>query len=271
ACILNDRGNVDALVCPYHGWTYGLDGRLLKAPRIGAIKDFDRDAFGLRPIPVDTWAEMIVLHLGGQADQTPLHAELQPLQKRLEGFGIEGLTFHTRRRYTLACNWKVFVDNYLDGGYHVHTIHPGLAQELDTASYRTESWPTFSIQSSASSTQGHGDRMGSGALYAYVYPNLMINRYGPVMDINMVWPTGPEQCDVVFEYLFDEQAIGQEALDAFVAQCLDQSDLIQQEDVAICESVQRGLRSSAYTTGRYAPKLEHAMHRFHTQLASDLT
>ena len=108
--------------------------------------------------------------------------------------------------------------------------------------------------------------MGSGALYAYVHPNLMLNRYGPVLDVNILLPQGHGKCQVVFDYLFGE---GPEVDEAFVQDCIARSHQVQLENVAICASVQRGLRSSAYDKGRYAPGLEHAMHRFHCLLHGD--
>ena len=168
----------------------------------------------------------------------------------------------------MSCNWKVFIDNYLDGGYHVTTIHPGLATELDTDAYRIEAEDAYSIQSCPSGEAGPGDRMGQGALYAFVHPNLMINRYGPVLDVNMALPLGPDRCQVVFDYFFDARA---QLSEAFIASCLERSDQVQQEDIAICASVQKGLSSQGYDCGRYAPALEHAMHRFHRVLVRDLS
>ncbi len=85
------------------------------------------------------------------------------------------------------------------------------------------------------------------AEYAFVYPNLMLNRYGPWLDINIVEPTGPQTCQVRFEYFLhrDHEAEGE-----FVEESLQASDAVQQEDVRLCEAVQRGLRSPAYDSGR---------------------
>ena len=112
------------------------------------------------------------------------------------------------------------------------------------------------------------DRLGQGAVYAFVYPNLMLNRYGPILDTNWAVPLGPERTLTVFDYWFDPAVA--DADPDFVERSLAASDRVQQEDVGICESVQRGLRSSSYDTGRYAPRLEHAMHHFHRLLAADL-
>ena len=85
------------------------------------------------------------------------------------------------------------------------------------------------------------------AAYAFVYPNLMLNRYGPWLDINLVEPTGPQSCQVRFEYFLHRNFSPD---DSYVQESLAASDTVQQEDVKLCESVQRGLRSQAYDSGR---------------------
>jgi choline monooxygenase len=176
----------------------------------------------------------------------------------------------------VRCNWKVYVDNYLDGGYHVAVLHRGLAARLALGSYETRVFERHALQtvraggrSGASApppeSADFAERLGEGALYAWIHPNLMLNRYGPVLDTNLVLPLGPEHCEVVFDFFFAE-GTGPD----FVARSIEASDAIQREDVAICESVQRGLRSSAYERGSYAPRFEAAALHFHRLLHRDL-
>src|SRR5262245_52685072 len=110
-------GKVDRLRCPYHGWTYDLAGRLRGVPEFDGVCDFDRDATGLVPLAVATWESFVFVHL--DPDPPPLERHLGALVEQVAPLGFGALTFSERREYTLACNWKVFVDNYLDGGYHV--------------------------------------------------------------------------------------------------------------------------------------------------------
>jgi len=269
AQIVDGEGCSAELVCPYHGWVYGLDGRLKSAPRMGAMRNFDRERFGLKPVVVEAWGPLVFLHPG--RPERPLAAELVELDARLAAFGMDGLRLVTRRTYPMACNWKVFVDNYLDGGYHIAHLHHGLASQLEMGAYRTEVFDTYSIQTcSAAETpdfQGHDfkERIGTGAIYAWIHPNFMLNRYGPILDTNWVRPVSAESCEVVFDYWYPE-SLG-EGGDEFIELSLAASDRVQQEDVMISESVQRGLRSSSYGRGRYAPDVEVAMHHFHRLLA----
>lgn len=270
AMVMVGAGCTESMVCPYHGWTYGLDGRLLKAPELGAVKDFDRAKFGLVPMHVAEWCGLVFISMS--ESPRALSGDLTELERQLRDMDVEKLQFVARRKYTLQCNWKVYVDNYLDGGYHVAHLHKGLAGQLDMDSYRTEIFERYSIQSGAGAsgetTSGadFAERIGDRVLYAWIYPNLMINRYGPMMDTNWVLPRGHDETDVIFDYYFMPKLAGD---DDFVQKSLAASDVVQQEDVDICESVQKGLGSASYDQGRYSVKREMGEHHFHRLLAAD--
>jgi len=195
---------------------------------------------------------------------------LTELDARLEASSWSELEFVHRNEWTLACNWKVYVDNYLDGGYHVPHMHPTLDAQLDMARYQTELFAEFSIQScpSAGEAELAQQRIGGQAIYAWLFPNFMINRYGPCLDSNHVIPLGPDRCKVVCEFYFRETKTAEAK--AFIAASIEQSAITQREDIEICESVQVGLRSGAYDRGRYAPRVEQGEHHFHQLLARAL-
>lgn len=270
AQVMSGAGCTESLVCPYHGWTYGLDGRLLRAPELGAVRDFDRGAFGLVPMGVESWCDLLFISMAQKPSL--LAPQLAELARRLREMQTDHLQFVARRTYRLACNWKVYVDNYLDGGYHVGYLHRGLAAQLDMDSYQTEVFGRYSIQSGAgaggdgTSSTDFAERIGDRVLYAWLYPNLMINRYGPMMDTNWVIPHGHDETEVIFDYYFTPET----ARDAqFVEKSLAASDIVQKEDVDICESVQKGLGSSSYDRGRYSVKREQGELHFHRLLAED--
>jgi choline monooxygenase len=191
---------------------------------------------------------------------------------RIAQLGLQEFHWTERRTYTLRCNWKVFVDNYLDGGYHVPHIHRSLDSVLNASQYTVETGSRFCLQSSPVSaekadTQTAAVRGGNRALYYWIYPNFMINWYQGVMDTNIVRPRGVDQTEVVFDFYFaDTSAPARERnLDSMAV-----SERIQAEDVAICESVQRGLTSRAFTTGRLSVRREAGEHVFHRLLYTDL-
>lgn len=256
--VAENCGTAKELTCPYHGWSYGLDGRLLRAPDAGGIQ-MDRAAMALPRISVDTLGPLIFCR--GSSEGPSLAEYLGPIAERIGSFN--GLHFFERRTYSIECNWKVYSDNYLDGGYHIAHLHRDLADQLSLDSYRTELTEHGSIQTCG----GDDPRIGNAALYAYVFPNLMINRYGRCLDINLVRPTGPETCEVIFDWYFEDDRPG-EPIDR--AASVAQSERVQHEDIAVSKMVQEGLRSRFYERGRYAPASEIGMHQFHSMVAHDL-
>jgi phenylpropionate dioxygenase-like ring-hydroxylating dioxygenase large terminal subunit len=272
--VVTGEGVAKQLVCGYHAWRYDLDGRLRSAPRMAGIEDFAREKINLVPMALANWGPW--LFINQDHDAPPVAALAPEVDAALDESGYRKLRYAGRRSWTLACNWKVYVDNFLDGGYHVPHMHPTLAAGLDMASYRTEVFARSSIQSSAAAqVERHGEdasieRIGRRVIYAWIYPNFMVNRYGPCLDSNHVVPLGPERCRVDYEFYFDGDAIGHgEAAQAFVERSMAQSEVTQREDIAICESVQLGLSSSSYDRGRYAPTVEQGEHHFHGLLAAD--
>src|SRR5262249_40621234 len=178
---------------------------------------------------------LVCLHLGKAVPS--LEEFLAPLPQRTAGLGLEKMRFVERRDYRLACNWKVFVDNFLDGGYHVNTIHPGLAGVLDYSQYRTEIDGKTSVQISPLKSRGQesGDkgqgrenmttdsmakvRTGDAAYYWWVFPNFMMNIYQGVMDTNLVLPLGVDSCRVIMDFYFT-QTEGTEAKQ-FITQSIE--------------------------------------------------
>jgi choline monooxygenase len=267
ALVASGDGCANQLTCPYHGWTYDLDGRLRKAPRLGAVKEFQRGQYGLRPIALEQWGPWIWLNFS--PFPPPLAQQLEPLSRLVDPRSLDRLSFRQQRSYEIQCNWKVYVDNYLDGGYHVEVAHQALAAQLDLDQYQTRLAPPLVLQTcgAGGSQQGEdfAERLAGGAVYAWLYPNWMFNRYGPILDTNWVVPISAERCVTIFDYYFEADCD-----DEFVERSLASSHRVQVEDIEICESVQRGLRSQGYDVGRYAPSLEIGEYSFHHWLARDL-
>jgi choline monooxygenase len=271
AVITKSEGTADILRCPYHGWTYNLEGALVLTPEFGGVANFDRGANGLVPVRIGVWNRSVFAKLNS-GDPSLEDFLGKDLIERFERLNLEQLRWFERRTYRLNCNWKVFVDNYLDGGYHVPHIHGGLNSVLDYGNYTIETGERFCLQSSPIATD-KGDvktaavRTGKRAFYYWIYPNFMINVYDGVMDTNLVIPRGVDRTEVIFDYYFMD--VSGPARERNLAS-ISVSEQIQSEDVTICESVQRGLTSRAYDTGRLSFRREAGEHLFHKILYTDL-
>jgi choline monooxygenase len=270
AVLTEPCGQASILHCPYHGWNYGLDGALKGMPEFEGVKNFDRQKNGLVPVKADIWEGFAFVNLDPQA--MSLKDFLGGLVKRVAPLGLRKLHYFDRRVYDIHCNWKVFVDNYLDGGYHVPHLHKGLNSVLDYKQYTIENEDRYCLQSSpmvsgtedaATATTRRGDR----AWYFWHYPNLMINHYEGYMDTNLVLPMDVDHCRVIFDFYFAEI---DEAHAEYNQQSVTVGARVQEEDLGICEAVQQGLKSRAYRAGRLSVRREAGEHLFHRLLAADL-
>lgn len=270
AVVTEPCGQASILRCPYHGWNYGLDGSLKGMPEFEGVKNFEREKNGLVPIKVETWEKFVFINLDPAAES--LSDFLGALVKRVAPLGVSKLRYFDSRTYDIACNWKVFIDNYLDGGYHVPHLHKGLNSVLDYKQYTIENEDRYCLQSSpmiASEEDAAtgATRKGDRAWYFWQYPNLMINCYEGYMDTNLVLPIDFDHCRVVFDFYFAD--VGESAR-AYNQESVAVGARVQDEDLGICEAVQRGLKSRVYGAGRLSARREAGEQLFHRLLAADL-
>jgi len=256
--------------CGYHGWTYSLDGRLLNAPEMDGTTNFDHSQFGLQPVPIGEWGAWVFVNLDARAGA--LVSGLRELPEQAAKYRLEKLKLAERREYVMECNWKVYIDNYLEG-YHLPSVHPSLNRELDYGQYVTETFAFHSRQ--ASPIRGPENEKdvqrrysqasgGDEAEYFWIFPNWMLNCYPDNVSLNIVLPLATERCVAVFECYFPESVVKTEA----PTQTIRFSDEIQIEDGRICEVVHRNLKSRSYTRGRFSAKQEKGVHQFHRLYAN---
>ena len=264
-------GCKNVMRCQYHGWTYTLEGKLIGTPDVDGIEFFDRSTMGMVPLRLDTWGDLIFVNFDNNAE--PLATVLGEIPNQARGFDFENLKLAERRDYVIDCNWKVYVDNYLEG-YHIPIAHPGLMKEIDYAQYRTDTYRYYSQQFApirAMKPDDTGERFyapgTSGlqeALYFWIFPNLMLNIYPDNLSTNLIVPLSHDKTLTIFEWFFHdtESPASRKRIEKAVAF----SDEVQQEDIMLCTNVQKGLKSSTYDRGRYSVKRENGVHHFHMLL-----
>ena len=268
-------GCKNVLRCQYHGWTYTLDGKLIGTPDVDGVEFFDRSTMGMVPLRLETWEDFIFVNFDSNAE--PLTAFLGDIPNQARGFSFAGLHSAERRDYVIDCNWKVYVDNYLEG-YHIPIAHPGLMKEIDYAHYRTDTFRYYSQQFAPirgmKPGEDSGDRFyapGTGlkeALYFWIFPNLMLNIYPDNISTNLIVPLSTDKTLTIFEWFFHD--IESPKTRERIEKAVRFSDEVQQEDIVLCENVQKGLHSSTYDRGRYSVKRENGVHHFHMLLSQFL-
>jgi choline monooxygenase len=264
-----DCGSRKLFRCGYHGWTYGLDGALISATEIEGVEGFRSEDFALVPVQAEEWFNLIFVNLDPEAKT--LRESLSELIPQAEKFQFTGMKLFERRSYEMNCNWKTYVDNYLEG-YHLPTVHPSLNRELDYNAYVVEPHlrhvrqfsPIRGAQPGDASPRRYqeaGEDLSTD--YFWIFPNWMLNCYPDNVSLNIVLPRGPERSLAIFEWYLPENDHSSSAAKASV----EFSDQIQMEDVGICEKVQRNLRSRSYSRGRFSVKQERGVHAFHRMYA----
>jgi len=273
--ILRDAGCAKSLRCPYHGWTYALDGKLLVAPEFEGVRNWNLSEVSLPPARVQIWGPFVFVNVDGQAP--PLAEVMGTIPEEVAELGcpVDQLHFSYRRDYLIDCNWKVYIDNYLEG-YHLPAAHPSLFRELDYNQYRVDTFRYYSSQYAPirpprpgrDEARRYSDQdAGNRALYFWIFPNFMLNVYPDNLSSNIILPVGHNKTLTIFEW-FTYPKNGQAA--EIAPETVAFSDEIQQEDIILCENVQKGLGSRTYDRGRYSVKRENGVHHFHSLLSEFL-
>ena len=273
--VCTHRGNLlvqapcaaSALRCRYHGRRFDLAGRLLGAPEMEGSDGFPDAGDDLPRVAVETFGPLLFARLQGEAPFGPL---VDFVRARIGFVPLDALRFEPARSrsYEVAAHWALYVDNYLEG-FHIPFVHPELAKALDYGSYETELWPGGVLQLGVAEAgtpafvlpPGHPDQgRPVAAYYFWLFPGTMLNFYPWGVSVNVVHPLGPERTRVDFlSFVHDASLLGEGAGGDL--------DRVEQEDEAVVEAVQRGVRSRLYRGGRYSPRREGGVFHFHRLLA----
>lgn len=242
------------LTCRYHGWRYALDGRLRSATDFGAAEGFDPRDYSLFPVRVESWRRLLFVSLNLQA--SPLRDLVAPVEAKMAERGLSGGSAVLRRSHELRCNWKTYVENYLEG-YHVPAVHPALAADMEMASYRV--WVEGEASFQEVTPKGGATDANAG-LWAWLWPNLGLNIYRNGMMLERMQPLGVDRTRLDYLYLYDP--------DAGLESVLETSDRLTGEDIAVVEAVQRNLDAGVYDTGVLSPRHEGAVAWFQDKVAA---
>jgi choline monooxygenase len=239
----------ETIQCPYHAWTYGLDGSLRSAPRSESEPGFDRAEQSLVPVSVDTWGPFVFVN--ADVDAAPLAEHLGDLPARLAevGLDVDALRFHARDvADDYACNWKLCVENFLEC-YHCAVAHPSLTQALDVSpdAYALEAHGGVASQVGPPRHGGAfaGGEVGQGQfhlLFPATVVNVMPGR--PNLSIGPIVPRGVDRTARFLDYF-----VGPEVDDEWLAGYLELDAQVGREDRALVEAVQRGIASGGLDAG----------------------
>lgn len=239
--------------CAYHGWRYALDGRLASARDFGPAKDFDPREYGLLTVDCESWRGFVFVRLA--PDSAPLAHAIRPLETRTSAMPLDDFVFVRQSRHSIRCNWKTYVENYLEG-YHIPLVHPGLNAAVDATRYEVEVDPPVVIHHAPPK-----DGVPVAGLWAWLWPCLGINVYREGLMMERIWPLDHAHTQLDYLYFFPRNAP-----EALVESAYTSSEATTDEDIRIVEAVQRNLESGAYVSGRLSPKHEQGVAWFQRQL-----
>jgi choline monooxygenase len=252
-----ERGNCGgALTCRYHGWVYTLDGRLRNARDFGAAAGFDPRNYPLYDIRVETWRGFVFVNADAKAPALSSH--LAPLETRLKTRGLEVLVHAGRRTHDIACNWKIYVENYLEG-YHIPLVHPLLNAEVDASKYEVTVEGAFVFHHAPPKSETVYD-----GLWAFALPNLGLNVYRNGVMMERITPLGLNRTRLIYDFYLTPEA----AEDPVQRQSVvGMSGIVTDEDKWICELVQANIEAGVYQAGVLSPRHEAGVAWFQAYVA----
>lgn len=263
--LVYENCSLGKLQCKYHGWVYDLNGNL-KSARGFKNSELNINDYNLTPVNVAEWMGQIFVNLSN--DPADLCNQIDEIKTLISPIDFSNYTFKFRESYKINCNWKVYMDNFLEG-FHIPFVHPELNKVIDYKSYKTEIYDRFSLQwcplDSELSPYGKSSTPEENkAFYFTIFPNIILNIAPGRLQTNIVEPKDSKTCIVHFDYHFDDPE------KANIKQDAEFSEIVQQEDILICENVQKGLESNGYDQGKFSPLHEQGVLHFQSLVRNSL-
>jgi Rieske 2Fe-2S family protein len=272
------EGRLRRLQCPYHAWTYGLDGALRSAPFTDGLEDFDPACFGLHAVRLAVVEGLILLDLSGEAP--PPQEHIGDLAIQLARYRLPDLRRAHRIVYDVGANWKAIAENYSEC-LHCPGVHPELnrlSHYLSGETYEgVGAWCGGSMTladgvETMAVDGGHGRPPIEGLvesdlraiLYFLIFPNTLVSLHPDYVMLHTLWPQAPDRTQVVCEWFFEPRTIAAAGFDP--SDAVEFWDQVNREDWRVCELTQAGMGSRAFTPGRYTTQ-ESDVHAFDVMVA----
>ncbi|MFO0996354.1 MAG: aromatic ring-hydroxylating dioxygenase subunit alpha [Alphaproteobacteria bacterium] len=281
--LLEGDGHCRAIKCPYHSWVYGLDGTLTGAPEMEETRDFDRGRFGLIPVRLESWANFLFVNLDGKGPS--LAAHLGDCPALHAPWSLDEMVATRRRVFEVACNWKLFIDVFMEG-YHLQSVHAtslaasygavdppepvtGEYSTLFTLNLGTVTLLQNSNRKALPPVPGLTGRNATGTRYTLVFPNFMFAATTDCMWFFEVEPLAPDRTRVGMVSCFPRSTAARADFAELVKGYYERWDVAIEEDNAVLALQQRGLSSPFARPGRYSSQ-EFIVSRFAAWIAEKM-
>jgi Rieske 2Fe-2S family protein len=256
-------GHASAIQCPYHAWTYGLDGRLIGAPHMDQIPGFDKADYSLHAVNLALWEGFIFVNLAKSA--TPLEEWFAPLNGKFSHWNMSILRPAKRIEYDVKANWKLMFENYSEC-YHCPGVHPMLSKvsPYDSAENDLTEGPFLGgfmkINKGAGLTMsGRACALPVGKIenlqevfYYSIFPNTLLSLHPEYVMVHQLWPQSPERTLILCDWFFHPDAFNRS--DFKPEDAIEFWDMTNRQDWHVCELSQQGIASRAYEPGPYSPR-----------------
>jgi len=263
--IENRNGQSAAIQCPYHAWTYGLDGRLIGAPHMDETPGFNKGEYSLHQINLALWEGFIFVNLADSP--SPLAKWFEPLAGKFSNWNMAALRSAKRIEYDVHANWKLMFQNYSEC-YHCLGVHPELSRisPSDSAENDLTEGPflggfmrinkdkslTMSGNACALPVGYFRDEDFRFVFYYSVFPNMLLSLHPDYVMVHQLWPQSPERTLIFCDWLFHPEAFNHNDFDPDDA--IEFWDMVNRQDWHVCELSQQGIASRAYEPGPYSAR-----------------
>ena len=263
----DSTGHAAALQCPYHAWTYSLDGRLAGAPHMDAVPGFDKADYSLRAVNLSLWEGFIFVNLAEEV--APLAEWFAPLAGKFSNWNVPHLRSARRIEYDVRANWKLIAENYSEC-YHCPGVHPELSKisPYDSAENDLSEGPflggfmeiakgtslTMSGQACARPVGDIGEKGHERVFYYSIFPNLLLSLHPDYVMVHQLWPQAPGRTLIQCDWYFHPEAAGVTDPGYNPEDAIAFWDMVNKQDWHICELSQQGIASRAYQPGPYSPR-----------------